>query len=415
MKYRHPYARRGSGYLLVLGAAMLVSVIGLTALMASRIEHKSQQATLDSARARVYARSAVEMAMAFTYRDAEWRSNYSTFKAMMPMTLDRGACSIAMTQLNGAPLSADEDDDVLLTGTGVVGTFAKPQAVYKWSVAAQQPPLDLLRTAAHANGAMFVSGTVNVEDGPLSTNQTLTNSGTLNGDVEARVISNSGTINGTRTTNAPAKQMPSSSLLDYYRSRASTISNLLVGSVMDWNVLCPQYNPYGFSNSNGLYYVKPSSNFTIRNYRIVGTLIVELASGKTLTLEQGLLWEPARPDYPALIVVGNCQMWTASTLNESNYVNFNPSWAPYQGSYDTDRTDLYPSSIKGIVHVMGANSTTSIYASTRIMGTIVAEGDIYLYNGASLNADLNLLERPPQQYRVPWLAIEPGTWTRVIP
>lgn len=394
---------------------MLVSVIGLTALVAARIESKSQQAACGATRARVNARSAIEIATAFTYSDAAWRSHYSSFSSLMPMTLDRGACSATITQPDGTVLVVDSDDPVQLSSIGTMGLFAQPQAIYKWTVAAHHPALNLLAMAAHANGSMTVNDTVTADEAPLSTNQTLTNWGTINGDIEARTLANYGVITGLKTLNGPAKTMPSATVLEYYRSRATTLSAFSVGAVMEWRLLSPASNPYGTANADGLYYIRPSGDLTIRNDRIVGTLVVELGSGHVLTLEQGLSWEPARSDYPTLIVVGNCQMWTATTLNESGIINFNPSTTPFEGVYDEDRIDTYSSSIKGVIHVIGATSVTAIYGSTHTVGAVIAEGSLNLYNGAVLTADLNLMSSPPQKYRLNWLVLDQGTWSRVLP
>ncbi|MBI4580994.1 MAG: hypothetical protein HY718_14905 [Planctomycetes bacterium] len=408
--------RRASGYVLVLGATLLISVIGLTSLTLVRVQYKVEQSGMDAIHAQMYARSGVELALSTSYVDSSWRANYASYTALMPLAFDKGTCSIAISEADGSALDTATDNPVLLTGVGTVGSAASPHAVYKWSVSAHQPAMEFLRTALHAAGSITVSGgTITAEDGPLSTNQTLTNLGTINGDVEAKVLLNAGSISGSITVNAPAKSMPSSTALDFYRSRATTLPAASIGSTLQWVVLSPQSNPYGSANADGLYYIKPGGNLTIKNCRIVGTLVVELFSGRTLTLDQGLLWQTARADYPALVLSGSCDIQMEPTLYESNLLSFNPPGTPYRGQSDTDKVDSYPSSIGGLIHVIGSTSSVLVQDSSQIVGCLVAEGPVELRNTPKLTADLDFLVDPPQRYRSSWLVLDPGTWTRITP
>lgn len=66
---------RGSVYLAVLGAAMLVALIGVAGVMVNRVQYRTAAANREAAAAGVLARSAVELAM---HRIAEggWRAAY---------------------------------------------------------------------------------------------------------------------------------------------------------------------------------------------------------------------------------------------------------------------------------------------------------------------------------------------------
>ena len=69
--------RRGSVYLAVVGTAMLVSVIGFTAIHLSRIEVRAATRNNDITYARQIAQSGVEFATGAIDLDPSWRSNYT--------------------------------------------------------------------------------------------------------------------------------------------------------------------------------------------------------------------------------------------------------------------------------------------------------------------------------------------------
>ncbi len=413
----HPrrFARRGSGYLLVVSAAMLVSVIGLTSLLLARVQQRSEDAAMDASRARLYARAGTETVLAYTRADATWRSQYATLVGYMPMSFDRGNCSVAITEADGNTLISDWDEPVKITSTGTVGSAGSPLAQQRTSVAAYHPALPLFRTALHAAGYVFVNGaSLEVNDGAISTNSTFYNSGRVDGDVETRTLNNWGIITGTVTTSTTAKQMPSTSVFDYYANYATkvTLPASSVGSIMEWVLLSPAVNPYnaGLPSSDGLYYVRPTGDLRIRHTRVVGTLLVDMAANKTLTLEGGLLWEPARPDFPALIVRGACEISFTSTLYENLRTNFNPSSTPYQGSSDSDRFDSYSSSMRGLIHVVGSGSTLLLEDATTVTGTIISEGPVTIQDTVELTADPSLFISPPLKYRCTYLQVQPGSW-----
>lgn len=413
------FHRRGSGYVLILGAAMLVSVIGLTSLTLVRVQWRTEQTAIKAGRSRLYARSAVETAVAYTLADPTWRTNYATLQSYMPMSIDRGYCSVALSELDGTTLVAAADSEVLLTATGRVGSVASPDAVSKWSVQARHPPLDLLRTALHSANWVYVNGAnLELAEGPISSATTLYNSGSLQGDVEANTISNWGWISGSITSNAPAKQMPASNAWSYYRYLPTlvTLPAFSVGGDIDWVLLSPDSNPWESTKKSvdGLYYIRPTADLRIEDCRIVGTLMVDLSWGRKLVIDDGVLWEPARPDFPSLIVNGPCEIRHNSTLYEMGIANFNPSSTPYQGSSDTDRTDSYSSLLKGVFHIIGSNSTVLLENQTRIKGVVIAEGTVTIEDYVRLTADPNLFLCPPLKYRMPQLELVSGTWQPLV-
>ncbi len=69
--------RYGSVYLAVTGVAMILSLIGFTAIHIARLDLRMTTGRQDYNRARIYAMSAVELALAQTEEFPDWRTDYS--------------------------------------------------------------------------------------------------------------------------------------------------------------------------------------------------------------------------------------------------------------------------------------------------------------------------------------------------
>ena len=69
------HRRRGSMYVAVIGCSLVITVIGVSALLAARIERRAAEGTSDLSDARVYAQSAIDLGMYTILSDANWRTN----------------------------------------------------------------------------------------------------------------------------------------------------------------------------------------------------------------------------------------------------------------------------------------------------------------------------------------------------
>src|SRR5690349_17468631 len=79
-----PRARRGGAYILVLGVALLVTVIGAGALLATRVSGKEARTYTDWEEAGTLAQSAVEQAIAclnqqIAANPGTWRNAYTSY------------------------------------------------------------------------------------------------------------------------------------------------------------------------------------------------------------------------------------------------------------------------------------------------------------------------------------------------
>jgi hypothetical protein len=188
--------------------------------------------------------------------------------------------------------------------------------------------------------------------------------------VEALTASTPGNVNGTLALGVPSKAFPASTVPEMYASLGTAI---IPGNTIDKRVLAPGYNPWGATNADGVYVVRTTSDLTIKNTRICGTLVV-ICPGHKVTLDGRVLLQPARSDFPALIVNGNLALnysSTSTTLSESDQsTNYNPAGAPYLGVADSDTADQYPSEIQGLVHVTG---TLDFSKDSLVRGVVICE------------------------------------------
>ncbi len=121
--------RRGSVYIMVLGASLLVAVIGISSLMAARVQRRAAVASGDMIQARENARAAIDRALwGIEAMPTTWRSSFAG-GSFSTGTLGGGTLTLTVVDpVDGDPTN-NTTDPVALTGTGVVG-----QATYMLEV-----------------------------------------------------------------------------------------------------------------------------------------------------------------------------------------------------------------------------------------------------------------------------------------
>lgn len=408
--------RRATVYVLVLGGALVVTAVGVSAVMSTRVRLRAWQDNQDAARARLYARSAVDLAIFTVESTPEWRDVLAHGVWANYAPLEDGLFTIRGLDPNDADLADSEGDPLVIIGTGRCGS-----AEYNLQVVMRQPvvPLDALETAVLSDGNIDIdwNETVTIDGAPLATNADLWNYGFLNSDIEVQGGGTYYAINGDVTVNGPEYEMPADEVFAAYQSVAtpmtfqSTVEKVYIG---------PDYNPWGAANEHGLYFIDTGGNsMTIKGVRIVGTLVID-AHGGLVKIERGVHWRPARCDYPAMVVLGRVDLALQSDqdLTESEWsTNFNPataaSMAAGDTSRDSDTSDSYPCRICGLVDVDGRVTVTQI---SQIDGTLFARRSLSIENDLTVRYDPVILSSPPAYYFCYDDAIvEPGSWAQILP
>ena len=410
---RNPQSRRrGSIYLHVLSSSLLITVLGLAALAAVRLQMRSSRLTRDYAEARACAISGVELGLLYVKQDGAWRTTRPNGTWIQEVALGSGRFTLQGIDPKDNVLSNSAYEPLILTGIGTKGLARHKAQV---TLVAVVKPLDVLNTCLAASGNVQIKAgkRITLVGASLSTNSQLNNDGTIDGSAQAQTINHVGTITGTLTVPAPNRRMPAAPLMAEYISKATAVP--FTGTI-DKAVLAPGCNPWGPTDPNGLYCIDTNgSDLIIKNTRIYGTLIVKI-SGKTLTLDNAVFFQNYRPDFPTLLVDGNVVIkYSSATLALSEVLtlkNYNPVGALFEDVWDIDILDVYPNEIRGLVHVKG---NLSLQQSARIVGAVICEGAVTCEEANTITHNAGLYSAPPQGYTyVEGMQISGHSWKQVV-
>jgi hypothetical protein len=406
------HQRRGSVYLYVLASSLLVTILGLGSLAAVRIQMRSTRLVRDSAEARACAVSAIELGLLQIKQNPNWRTAWPNGTWLDNEELGAGRFTLQGTDPQDGSLSDSAYEPVVLTGIGTKGTARQKAQVTLVPIV---KPLAALNTCLHASGLLTVgSGDQIIAIGaPVATNGGLNNWGTIEGDAEAQSIVRAGTVTGTRTVPGTSRPMPDAGVFTDYISKATSVP---YAATIQNVVLAPGCNPLGPTDPNGLYVINTGgAALTIKNMRIYGTLIVR-ASGRTVTVDDAIFMQNYRSDFPVLLVEGNLVLKFKSVqgpLSEATCgTNFNPIGAPYDGTTDSDKLDLYPNEIRGLVHVKGS---LTLQYNAQIAGVVICEGAVTCDGTNAIIHNAALYASPPKGYTfVEGMKVSPGSWKQIV-
>ena len=416
-KFEIPRLCRGSVYLIVLALSMMVTVIGLASLFATRVQRRSAQMTKDCAEARLCARSAVELGLLYV-QAPDWRNAWPNGTWLSNQPLGNGVFTLEGIDPDDGILNDSNADPLVLIGTGQKGLARQKMRV----TLVPSAGLTCLEVALHAGTNLsFDLATVNCNQTISANNIVSATSSTINSDVEA-VVDITGTgYNGTNTIGIEARGMPDSTVFDYYVATGTPVdyNDLPVAGIIDV-VISPNSNPYGTHETNlqGIYVINcGGKNIAIQRTRIVGTLVL-LNVGTSSAIMGEVNFEPAVANYPVLLVSGNMrfQIYGSNMLDETLLgINYNPFGTPYQGDEDDDTLDTYPCVIKGLVYISG---NTLMQANPIFEGVVVLGGTLTTQTTPviQLTYQSTFLNNPPPGFTGAGTAmkISPQSWKQVV-
>lgn len=418
---RHSTAMADRGGYLYVGimlVATLVGIIGLTAVRVGRLHLRAAVDASASGHAASLSNSAIEHALAILQTDADWRTTYQpdVEYPAVPVAMGTGSWTWKLVDDDGS-LTDDDSDFVRVVGTGRDGDATIVQSVTLYPTGV---PVEVMTYPLHSHGDLSLSAGVTVStNGSVSSNAQL--AGPLSASVSGNAVASSSinvTVSGA-TTIAPARQMPGSSVFEYYEARGTHIpvgSLPLSGSVrvLESAVLSAASNPFGTGQPGGLYIIDcQNQTIEIRNCRIVGTLLL-LNPGVSSRVTGAILWDQSVAGFPALLVDGDLLMnLTTSALDEATLsTNFNPAGTAYQEETDSDTADSYPTAINGGIYVAG-DLTVSSTVTAPVTGTVIATGDILAQSSGTFQFDATSFASPPPGFAAgnPMLIV-PGSQRR---
>ncbi|MCB9850359.1 MAG: hypothetical protein H6817_06600 [Phycisphaerales bacterium] len=425
--------RRGAGYMLVLGAAMLLAVIGYASIIMARVNTRIVTGTNDWAEAGVLAISAVESGIEILDQNANWRSAYDSGVESASWKQGRGAASFMLVDEADGKFDTEDSEKVRIYGIGRVGDAVRVRSVLL--TPGTSTPLDCLEPAmtTASDQSWSFGGSLTADkfvhtDGSFSTILGFT----VNADVEAGGALNLlGTMSGSTTTGVDDRVFPNAAtVFEHYESVGTSISRsalpvkggiLGLGGTLtiENEVLTVGYNSIsGVTNGSGVYVIDCDGNpLTIRDSRIDATLVlIDAPSGllsSSIKVEGYVLWKPALPNYPALMVDGDVTFGFVGgeKFNEADLgVNLNPVGANYNGVEDSALDDTYVSKITGLVYAAGDVEFSG--NSPTFDGMLVSDGGAS--NSGSANITIMYGNRaylePPPGFGTGSLEPVAGTW-----
>ncbi len=420
------HRRRGSIYAAVLGCSLAVTVIGLSALLALRVERRFVEGTGDFSQARLYAHSAIEDGLFRIHNDPDWRNAYPNGAWKSDAPIGTGTYTLIGEDLLDSDLTNSYSDSVVLTGIGVQG-----DARYKLQVRldADMGALTCLEVAFSTADDLDLNDATANCDQTISSNGSVTGVATcqINGNAEAVGVVTGVAVSGSTTTGITPRTMPDvNTVYDYYKDNGTYIDiNTIPDNsgvfAIEGVVISPMSNPFGtgVTNPEGIYIIDAlGSRLEIRDSRIVGTLVILNGSAMCSYVQGAVNWEPAVSNYPALLVQGPlCLYMDGGILDEKDAgTSLNPESTPYGdlGNWDSDTDDTYPSIMTGLVY---AESRLDVESSPVVDGVVVSGGIVNLtpFSVFDLTFDKTYLDNPPPGFgSTPEMVVSPGTWTQVV-
>lgn len=113
--------RPAFAYVMALGTASIVAVIGLSAIISIRLEGRTNNEEICLAEARTVALSGLEHALATIKANPTWRTDYVHGVVVATHSLGEGGFSWTLFDEGDGDLSDDSNDPVDVLATGVVG------------------------------------------------------------------------------------------------------------------------------------------------------------------------------------------------------------------------------------------------------------------------------------------------------
>lgn len=417
--------RCGALYVAVMGVTMIIGMIALASVTVGRLQLRRVVAQGEQREAQMLARSGVEWGVNYISTTPTWREIVVNGFEFPERSFGLGTMSWSASDVDG-DMNDGDSDPVTIRGIGRVGDVI---AVEEVTVANNGPALDCLEVALCCSNDIALPAGSTFSWRHIYGDQMVSSNGNIDAtqsyaDVkcDAWATGNiTGTVDGTALANqSPARELPDSSVFDYYTSAGTTISitSLPVSGsfrVIDKRVLSPNSNPFGATNSEGIYVIDcGGANIRIGQSRIVGTLVLLNNGVDTETANNPLCWEPAVAGYPSLLVQNDLTFKHNGSLFSENLrsVNLNPPGTPFDGVENTDQSDTHPTRFWGIVYVGGRLKVDS---GTGGKNTGVVICNSFVSNSShTFNYDSTpLLNAPPGFRGSGEMAIQRGTWRRV--
>jgi hypothetical protein len=231
-KTRH---RSGSIYIAVLGTAMIVGLLGMSAMIGQRLQNRMVSTSGDVRQAQLNANTAIELGLLAMKSDTNWRTTYSNGNVLANRATNAGTCTLTVRNVPdpGTPLSTNSDDPVILLGVGNSGDAIQRAKV---TIDPRKDPLSSLRYSVATGGAITLQSDTLRTAGVISSNTISATSAQVYGKVEATSATGSSYNSGTTiVTSAKRPAMPDwTTVFSYYRTNGVSLD---INSLPSWSTI----------------------------------------------------------------------------------------------------------------------------------------------------------------------------------
>lgn len=405
-------SRRASAYLLVLAFSLVLTSLGVGGMLAFRAVRARMSAIDADQDTRAAVQSGFDLALNTLDSDRDGTGWRTTGSLLSSTTINAARVRATATDPTDANLANYLWDPVVIS---VDALSPRAHACLSARLTPTLSPLNSLSDALASSGPIAFSGCTLYADGVVASNSSAATSGncSIQAPVTAASISGNGYNAQTTAPIATFRQLPDASVFDYYIANGTTIPfSALPGSSIKQCVLSPKSNPFGATtNARGIYVINcAGSKITIQDCRIVGTLVL-LDPKSDSSVTNHIVWSPADPSLPSLLVRGSIQVsMSPDPLTESgSNGNFNPIGTPYLGSEDIDTLDSYDSVIQGLVYV----SSDVTLNGCSLEGVFLSNGTVTIKGSLAIRAAPPTGSTPGFVHVSRW-RLDPGSVTRIV-
>ncbi len=214
-------ARSGQVFILVLGTAMVVSTLAISAMAIQRLQQRAMLGYVDAAQARLNAQAALRIGLERIASNPQWRLDFSDGMWISETSLGGGTYSLIANDPSDNDLSDSDQDPLVLRGEGTKG---KSKQFVEVTLAPETSGLHCLAANLWAGGDVSLVGATVFAEGGIGAQQNLSATSSLvSSSVEAGGSISGGSFQQDTTANAPPRELPTVAALDEYKSRGTWI------------------------------------------------------------------------------------------------------------------------------------------------------------------------------------------------